>query len=696
MMKAPMSISRGKPWPLGATLCEGGVNFAVFSAHATAVTLCLFPSEGSLAADHIALQERSGDIWHVHVAGLQPGCAYGYRVEGMYAPDQGHRFNPNKLLLDPYARGITGKLAWCDALMGFQVGHAASDLSFDTTDNAPFVPRSVVVDPHFDWGDDHPPGHLMADTVIYEAHVKALTMRNPAIPPQIRGTYAALAHPSVIGHLKTLGVTALELLPVHAFFDDRFLVNKGLTNHWGYNSVGFFAPEPRYGGADPLRELQTAVKALHAADIEVILDVVYNHTGEGDEFGPTLAFRGLDNASYYYLAQGGRRYVNDAGTGNTLNLTHPAVLRMVMDSLRYWVEHVHIDGFRFDLATILGREAQGFDPQGGFFDAIRQDPVLAKVKLIAEPWDIGPGGYQLGAFPAPFSEWNDRFRDGVRQFWKGDANHAPIIARRFLGSAELFDHSRRPATASVNFITAHDGFTLEDLVTYTVKQNLANGENNRDGHDDNHAVNMGVEGVSDDPAILAQRHLRKRNLLATLMLSQGMPMLLAGDEMGHSQFGNNNAYAQDNDITWIDWSSADQGLIDFVARLSRLRAEHPVLRQTRFLHAKLRPSDGLAEVIWRKVDGQTPAQSDWHDPDFVAFGVEIRMAAEGRDAPDVLFVVFNRGTATRLRLPDTASSWRLVLDTTRPQLAPSECRFEIDLPGQSVLVFQPICAGEVS
>lgn len=685
-----VAVSAGRPWPLGATPVPGGVNFAVQSAHATGLDLCLYSSGGRHETARLPFAERTGDIWHMLVEGVGAGQLYGLRAHGPYEPEAGHRFNVHKLLLDPYAKGWSGRLRWSDALMGYKPGSPRGDLSFDTRDSAFAMPKSVVVDGAFDWEDDRPPLTPWSETVIYEAHVRALTMTHPVLPIALRGTYAALGHPVMTDHLRRLGITAVELLPVHAWFDDRFLVVKGLRNHWGYNSMGFFAPEPRFAARDPLAEFKGAVKALHRAGIEVILDVVYNHTGEGDEWGPTLSFRGLDNAGYYRLMHGGRHYVNDTGTGNTLDLTRPAVLRMVMDSLRYWVEDCHVDGFRFDLATVLGREAHGFDPQGGFFDALRQDPVLARVKLIAEPWDIGPGGYQLGGFPAPFAEWNDRYRDGVRRFWRGDAGQAPELARRLLGSAERFDHSRRPATSSVNFVTAHDGFTLADLVSYSVKRNFANGEDNRDGHDDNHADNMGVEGPTADPAILAARDRRRRNLLATLMLSQGTPMLLAGDEIGHSQQGNNNAYAQDNAITWLNWAQTDQKLAAFTARLVRLRHDHPVLRQTRFLHGRPRAADGLPDVIWRRADGGTPAPEDWHDPAFRCIGLELRMAAEGRDAADALFIVLNGDGPVRLTLPETAPGWWQVIDTAHPDLPSHRVPGQIDLPGQSVHVFQSI------
>ncbi|MBD3765448.1 MAG: glycogen debranching protein GlgX [Rhodobacterales bacterium] len=673
---------------MGATLDGDGVNFAVFSAHATRIELCLFSPDGRREVARLPLPERDGDIWHGHVPGLMPGALYGLRAHGPHAPEAGHRFNPHKLLIDPYARWLEGRLRWSDALMGYRVGSSRADLSLDTRDSAFAVPKAVVVDPAFQWGDDRPPRRPLTDTLICEAHVRGLTMQHPGVDPALRGTMAGLASEPVIEHLLRLGVTAVELLPVQAYVDDRFLVQRGLRNYWGYQTIGFFAPEPRYLGPGGLREFQAAVRRLHAAGIEVILDVVYNHTGEGDELGPTLSFRGLDNASYYRLAGGGRHYVNDTGTGNTLNLTHPMVLRMVMDSLRYWVETFHVDGFRFDLASVLGREAAGFDAQGGFFDAVRQDPVLARVKLIAEPWDIGPGGYQLGGYPHPFLEWNDRFRDGVRRFWKGDPGLTPDLARRLLGSAERFDHGRRAATSSVNFVTAHDGFTLEDLVSYTVKRNLANGEDNRDGHHENHSDNLGTEGPTGEPAVLARRALRKRNLLATLFLSQGTPMILAGDELGNSQDGNNNAYAQDNPVGWVTWAGADAGLTDFVARLAALRRAHPVLRQRRFLHGRARAQDGLPDVIWRRHDGHRPEPGDWHDPGFRCLGVELRLAAEaGGCDRQAIFAVLNAGGPVALALPDTAPAWTLVLDTTRPEAPPEPARSGHMAPAQSVLVF---------
>jgi isoamylase len=681
------AVTAGRPWPMGATFDGEGVNFAVFSANATRIDLCLFTPDGRKELCRITLPERDGDIWHGHVGGLPPGTMYGFRAHGPYAPEQGHRFNPHKLLIDPYARALEGRLRWSDALMGYKIGSPRGDLSFDTRDSAFAVPKSVVVDPSFNWGSDRAPRVPRPETVIYEAHVKGMTALHPGVERGLRGSFLGLSSDAVIAHLQKLGVTAIELLPVQAFMDDRFLVTKGLKNYWGYQTLGFFAPEPRYLTRGQVWEFQSMVRRFHAGGIEVILDVVYNHTGEGDEHGPTLSFRGLDNASYYRLTGGGRHYMNDAGTGNTLNLTQPMVLRMVMDSLRHWVETYHVDGFRFDLASVLGREAQGFDPNGAFFDAIRQDPVLSRVKLIAEPWDIGPGGYQLGNYPHPFAEWNDKYRDCLRRVWRGDAGMMPDLASRLLGSADTFDRAGRAATSSVNFVTSHDGFTLEDLVSFTVKRNLANGEDNRDGHSDNYSDNLGVEGPTADPLIRAARALRKRNLLATLFISQGTPMILAGDEAGHSQGGNNNAYAQDNEVSWIDWANADKALLAFVARLTALRRAHPVLRQRRFLHAETRPTDGLPDVIWRRADGQTPAAADWHDAAFRCLCVELRMAAEGPDADDAIFAVLNTGAAVPLVLPASAKGWHCVLNTTQPEAPPGPWPKGQAAPATSVLVF---------
>ncbi|MCE6952822.1 glycogen debranching protein GlgX [Cereibacter sphaeroides] len=690
-----IATAPGRPWPLGASFDGEGVNFALFSAHAERVELCLFSADGRHEITRLALTERDGDIWHLKVNGLLPGQLYGYRVHGPYQPEQGHRFNPHKLLIDPYARKIEGRLRWSDAVMGYKVGSPRADLSFDTRDSAFAVPKSVVVGHSFNWGPDAPPERPLTETLIYEAHVRGLTMQHTAVEPGLRGTFLGLASDAVIEHLLRLNVTAVELLPVQAFLDDRFLVQKGLSNYWGYQTIGFFAPEPRYLAKGALWEFAAMVRRFHAAGIEVILDVVYNHSGESDELGPTLSFRGIDNRSYYRLTEGGRRYANHTGTGNTLDLSHPMVLRMVMDSLRYWVEVMHVDGFRFDLASTLGREEDGFDGSGAFFDAIRQDPVLTRVKLIAEPWDLGPGGYRLGNFPHPFLEWNDKFRDDVRRFWRGDAGMTGDLARRLLGSAERFDHNSRAATSSVNFLTAHDGFTLLDVVSHARKHNEANGEDNRDGHNDNHSDNLGLEGRTSDPAILAARALRRRNMLATLFLSQGTPMLLAGDEIGNGQGGNNNAYCQDSPIGWVTWEGADEALDAFVARLSALRRSLPVLRQKGFLHGRARARDGLPDVIWRRPDGSPPGPHDWHSTQFRCLCVELRLDADRLDPGESpVFAVFNAGEAVAVTLPDTAPAWQMVLDTTRPEAGDEPVRGGLEAPARSVLVFVPAPTGE--
>ncbi|WP_349294827.1 glycogen debranching protein GlgX (plasmid) [Thioclava sp. 'Guangxiensis'] len=689
-------LSAGRPEPLGASFDGGGVNFAVFSAEAEAVDLCLFSPDGKRELARIPLRERDGDIWHVYVSGLLPGTVYGWRVRGPHRPEEGLRFNHNKLLLDPYARKIAGRLRWSDALLGYRPGTQRSDLGQDTRDSAFAMPKAVVCDTSsFAWGDDRPPRHRRSLSVHYEAHVKGLTAAHPAIDRRRRGTFLGLATQPVLDHLDRIGVTTIQLMPVQAHLSERFLAEKGLTNYWGYQTIGFFAPDPRFLCDGEIWEFQTMVRRFHSAGIEVILDVVYNHTAEGNQLGPTLCFRGLDNRAYYRLAEDPRYYIDDTGCGNTLNTRHPAVLQMVMDSLRYWVEVMHVDGFRFDLATVLARGPDGFDTHGGFLGALRQDPVLRRVKLVAEPWDLGPGGYQLGAWPHPFMELNDRYRDDVRQFWKGDRGTTSGLARRLLGSAELFDHSGRSAASSVNFLASHDGFTLEDVVSFTVKRNWANGEENRDGHEPNHSDGLGVEGPTSNPAILAARARRKRNMLATLFLSQGTPMLLAGDEIGNSQEGNNNAYAQDNAIAWVNWDRPDEELARFVSWIARMRRDHPVLRQKLFLHAQSRQRDGIADVFWRKADGSSPSVEDWHDPEFRTLCLELRAASTTpvySMSDDVLFAVINAGDDVQVSLPQPPEGrrWRQILDTSRATqataflAAPAQA---VHVSGDSVAVF---------
>jgi len=689
----------GSPHRLGARFDGEGTNFAVYSAHGQGVELCLFSPDGGTEIARHSLPEKSGPIWHGYLPGIAPGTLYGYRVRGRYAPDLGHRFNPHKLLLDPYTREMRG--VWRDdpAMKGYDDTAPDLDLSFDTRDSAPFVPKSVVSDPvlfepALPPDDPTRPRNGWSETLIYEAHVKGLTQQHPDVPDAVRGTYEGLASDAMIEHLHRMGVTAIELLPVHSFIDDGFLRARGLRNYWGYNTIGFFAPEPRYFGPAGLAGFRAMVRRFHAAGIEVILDVVYNHTAEGDHRGPTLCYRGLDNASYYRLLPGQPRYyINDTGCGNTVNVANPYVLRMVTDSLRFWVECMGVDGFRFDLASTLGREAHGFDRDGGFFDSLQQDPVLNAVKLIAEPWDIGPGGYQLGGFPHSFAEWNDGYRDAARQYWRGDERSTQGLGARLLGSAEQFDHSGRRAWSSVNLLTAHDGFTLADLTRYTEKHNLANGEDGADGHGSNYSDNCGVEGATDDPAILKRRARRQRNLLATLFLSQGTPMLLAGDEIGNSQDGNNNAYCQDNPIGWIDWAGADAGLADFVAGLSRFRRAHPVLRQTRFLHGAVRVGDNEPDVEWRAFDG---GGLDWDDPGLSNVCLLLRCSAEktvaGEDDEDAVFLAFNRkDRMIEIRLPDPrhGTRWHRSLDTaaSAPFRAKACEGASVKMRGNSVAAF---------
>ena len=602
----------GNPHPLGTTWDGRGVNFAVFSEHASIIELCLFDTRGRREVARLALPERTGFVWHGYLPGAAPGLLYGYRAHGAYRPDLGHRFNANRLLLDPYARAVAGKLRWTDAHFGYKVGAQRADLTFEWRDNAPAMPKCAVTDPAFDWGDDRPPGTAWSDTLIYELHVKGFTIANNAVAPALRGTYAGLASAPAIAHLQRLGVTAVELLPVHCLVDDRHLLQRGLRNYWGYNSVGYFAPEQRYSATgDAVTEFKSTVKALHGAGIEVILDVVYNHTAEGNHLGPTLCFRGLDNASYYRLMPDNPRYYWDCtGCGNTLDLTHPQVLRLVMDSLRYWVQDMHVDGFRFDLASALAREADAVDMRGGFLDAIHQDPVLARVKLIAEPWDLGEGGVQMGNFPVAWSEWNAKYRDAMRAYWKGDGGLIGDLGYRLTGSSDLYCHNGRRPSASINFVTSHDGFTLHDLVSYSHKRNDANAEDNNDGHDHNLSWNCGAEGPTEDKAVSALRARQKRNLLATLLLSQGVPMLLAGDEMGRTQRGNNNAYCQDNDISWVSWALTpeDHELLAFVAYVSRLRREHPVFRRRSFFP---KHGEGTRNVLWFGPDGLEMSDDEW-------------------------------------------------------------------------------------
>ncbi len=701
-VKKPSRVREGRSFPLGATWDGTGVNFALFSAHAHKVELCLFDIDGERELERIELPEYTDEVWHGYLPDARPGTVYGYRVHGPYEPAAGHRFNPNKLLMDPYARQLVGELAWDPAVFGYTLGAPDKDLSFDARDSQAFVPKCRVIDQAFTWGAERRPQVPWERTVIYELHVRGYTMRHSGIPRDVRGTFAGLMQPEVIDHIRRLGVTAVELLPVHAFVDDSYLLDKKLRNYWGYNTIGFFAPHPHYLGTPFVNEMKEMVAHFHAAGIEVILDVVYNHTAEGNELGPTLSFKGIDNASYYRLAPEPRYYINDTGTGNTVNLSHPRVLQMVTDSLRYWAEEMHIDGFRFDLATILAREPYGFDEGGGFLDSCRQDPVLSQAKLIAEPWDCGPGGYQVGRFSPGWAEWNDRYRDTVRAYWRGDEGKLPELAARITGSADIFDKRGRKPWASVNFITAHDGFTLNDLVSYNDKHNEANGESNRDGHSDNLSHNYGAEGPSKDPAIRAVRLRQMRNMLATLLFSQGTPMILAGDEFARTQRGNNNAYAQDNEIGWIDWDGIDRDaadLIDFTRGAIELRRDNPILRRGRFLSGAYNAALDVKDVTWLTPVGEEMTEPNWKDPMARSLGVLLDGRAQPtgirRRGTDVtLLLVMNaHNEAVVFKLPKVIGgrAWSCLVDTNQSDLGrPKLFRFGHDytVTGRSLLLFK--------
>jgi glycogen operon protein len=683
------------PHPHGATWDGRGTNFALYSANATKVELCLFDSQGRRELERIALPEHTDDIWHGHLPDVSPGQLYGYRVHGPYDPERGHRFNPNKLLIDPYTKQLSGRIVWSDAHFAYRAGSPRADLSFDRRDNARGMPKSVVIDEAFTGMHERRPHTSWPDTIIYEAHVKGLTQLREDVPPGWRGFFRGLAAPAVIDHLRRLGVTAIDLLPIHAFADDRRLVEMGLRNYWGYNTLCFFAPEPRYGPDNANESFRSTVARLHDAGIEVILDVVYNHTAEGNHLGPTLSFRGIDNASYYWLLPGKPRLYDDfTGCGNSLNLSNPRVLQMVMDSLRHWVRSYHVDGFRFDLATTLGRGAHGFDNRSAFFAAIRQDPVLATVKLVAEPWDIGMGGYQVGAFPSGWSEWNDQYRRTMRRYWRGEGGLLGDVGRRITGSADIFDRRGRGPHASINHVTVHDGFTLADLVSYNEKHNEQNGEENRDGSDDNISVNFGVEGPSDDPKVVAQRRQLRRNQLATLMLTHGVPLLLAGDEVGNSQNGNNNAYCQDNEIGWVDWSKLGQegeDLTGLVARLADMRRRFRQLSPRHWVEGK-RP-DGTYGALWLTPAATAMTENDWKFPNgrFLAYVLE--EAADGRP----LYIVLNAAPETiPFKAPSWPGSraWKPLLDTTTIDGVPTAKLLKVgDMsasPPSSVLVFEGV------
>ncbi|MCY1261398.1 Glycogen operon protein GlgX [compost metagenome] len=695
-------VSEGHPFPLGATWDGLGVNFSLFSAHATKVELCLFDASGETELERIDLPEYTDEIWHGYLPDAHPGQVYGYRVHGPFEPDAGHRFNPNKLLIDPYAKQLVGRLRWSESLFGYVIGSKDADLSFDERDSAAFVPKCKVIDPAFTWGAQQRMRTPWDSTLIYEAHLRGISMRHPAVPEALRGTFAGLMNAELLQHIRSLGVSAIELLPVHAFLNDKHLLEKGMNNYWGYNSIAFFAPHPAYLASGQVNEFKEMVAHLHDAGLELILDVVYNHTAEGNELGPTLSMRGIDNATYYRLVPGNRRcYINDSGTGNTLDLSHPCVLQMVTDSLRYWAGEMRVDGFRFDLATILARHAHGYDERHGFLVACRQDPVLSRLKLIAEPWDCGPGGYQVGGFPPGWAEWNDRFRDTARAFWRGDGGQMAKLAKRLTASGDLFNQRGRRPFASVNFITAHDGFTLRDLVSYDHKHNEANGEDNRDGSDHNLSWNHGCEGPTDDPGIRALRLRQMRNLLATLLFSQGTPMLLAGDEFSRTQHGNNNVYCQDNETGWVDWSLDEEGrsLLEFTRRLVSLRRAYPILRRSRFLVGLYNEELGVKDVTWLAPDGSEMTEEQWLDDNARCMGMLMDGRAQptgirrsGADAT-LLLVVNAHHEALDFHLPEVAqgSGWTCLLDTDRPDSRTLEAHAfgaEYAVTSRSLLLFE--------
>ncbi|HYI24779.1 MAG TPA: glycogen debranching protein GlgX [Thermomicrobiales bacterium] len=703
------AVRPGSPAPLGATLAGSGANFAVYSEHATSVAVCLFEDGEGQPSRTVSLTERTNFVWHGWIDGVRAGTPYGLRVDGEYHAEQGMRFNPAKLLVDPYARSIAGEVAWNPTLYSYSQDDPEADQAMDPTPNDAFVPKALVIDTSFDWGDDRRPGTPLEQSVIYEAHVKGLTMLHPDVPEGERGTYLGAAHPSVISHLQHIGATAIEFLPVHAHVSEPFIASRGLTNYWGYNTLGYFAPHARYATkncGNEVVEFKQMVKAFHATGIEVLLDVVYNHTCEGNHLGPTLSFKGIDNTTYYNLLPGKPEYYLDlTGTGNSLQAAHPQVLKLMLDSLRYWVEEMRVDGFRFDLASTLGREQFDFDPRSGFFDAIHQDPVISQVKLIAEPWDVGEGGYQVGRFPVIWSEWNDKFRDATRSFWNANSKGLAEMGYRLTGSSDIYEVSGRGPRASVNLVTAHDGFTLNDLVSYAEKHNEANGENGLDGHSHNISANYGVEGETDDPEVLGLRRRQQRNMLATLFLSQGVPMLLGGDEFNRTQGGNNNAYCQDNEISWFDWNHDDaaKDMIRFVRRLTRIRRDFPLLRRRRFFRGRPNNPDGFKDISWVRPDGKDMTDTDWSAG---ASSIGLRMAGDEIEEPDVeggvittpsLMLIIHAGPEpVKFRLPnidrsDIEHTWELILDTDHARGEATE-RYaegsEVEIPGRSVWLLQ--------
>ena len=698
----PSRIREGLPFPLGATWDGLGVNFALFSANATKVELCLFDDTGEVELERIELPEYTDETFHGYLPDAHPGLIYGYRVYGAYDPANGHRFNHHKLLIDPYAKQLVGELKWSEALFGYTIGHPDDDLSFDERDSAPFVPKCKVIDPAHTWGNDQPVRVPWDRTIIYETHLRGISMRHPSVGESVRGTCAGLMEDDVLKHIRQLGVSSVELLPVHAFVNDQHLLQKGMTNYWGYNSIAFFAPDPRYLASGKIAEFKEMVAHLHEQKLEVILDVVYNHTAEGNERGPTLSMRGIDNASYYRLMPDDKRfYINDSGTGNTLDLSHPCVLQMVTDSLRYWANEMHVDGFRFDLATILGRYRDGFDERHSFLVACRQDPVLRQLKLIAEPWDCGPGGYQVGNFPPGWVEWNDRFRDTVRAFWKGDDGQLADFAGRMTASGEMFNHRGRRPYSSVNFITAHDGFTLHDLVSYNDKHNEANDENNQDGSNNNLSWNHGVEGPTEDAEINRLRLRQMRNFFATLLLAQGTPMIVAGDEFARTQHGNNNAYCQDSEIGWINWELDDDGksLLKFVKRLIKLRMNYPILRRGLFLVGHYNEELGVKDVTWLAPEGSEMTIEQWQDANGRSLGILLDGRAQvsgvqraGADAT-LLITVNAQHDGVDFTLPEVpqGTGWVCKFDTFDPDTKSRETlafNSTYGLNGRSMALFE--------
>jgi len=677
-LSARRRIWPGLPYPLGSTWDGNGVNFALFSAHAEKVELCLFDALGQREIERIPLPEYTDEVWHGYLPDVRPGQQYGYRVHGPYNPMAGHRFNPNKLLIDPYAKALSGPLTWSDTHFGFRVGASKQDLVLDRRDNAKFMPKCRVIDTAFTWSGDRHPNVPWSETIVYEMHVKGYTVRHPSVPAKVQGTFLGLGQPQVIDYLRKLGITAIELMPVHAIVDERELGDRRLRNYWGYNPISFFAADPRYYVSSPHGDFKTMVQRLHDGGIEVLLDVVYNHTAEGNQMGPTLSYKGIDNASYYRLVPGQERwYENYSGCGNTLNLRHPRVLQLVMDSLRYWVEEMHVDGFRFDLAASLAREKAGFDGSSGFLDAVRQDPVLSKAKLIAEPWDLGGDGYRLGGFPPGWSEWNGRYRDTIRKFWSGEGGLIGDVASRLTGSSDLFSWGGRRPWASLNFVTAHDGFTMYDMTAYERKHNEANGEQNRDGTDANYSWNCGHEGPTKDAAIVQVRRQQMRNMFCSLLLAQGTPMILAGDEFCRTQNGNNNAYCQDNEIGWIDWSAVDAEMLEFVRGLVALRRAHPVFRRPRFFQGRWLPGNQVRDITWITPEGEEMSQTDWTLPyarslGFILGGESCVMdSLTGREEMDNTFLVllnaYTEAIPHVLPAVEKGSTWEVVVDTARAE-----------------------------